>query len=69
MNIEFNRGLFKEFRTKNLKLNQLEAAAMLGITRQTLAKIESGTYTPSLAKINDFAQKYGCSPSFLIKGA
>ena len=47
----------------NAGLNQADAAAALGVSRQTLAKWENGKTSISAKRIIDIAELYKCQPA------
>ena len=47
-----------EFR-KKMRLQQAELAAMVGIRRETIGKLENGQYNPSLKLAMDIAKVFG----------
>lgn len=47
-----------EFR-KNMKLQQSQLAEMVGVRRETIVKLESGRYNPSLKLAMDIAKVFG----------
>ena len=47
-----------EFR-KAMRLQQAELAAMVGVRRETIGKLENGQYNPSLKLAMDIAKVFG----------
>ena len=47
-----------EFR-KKMRLQQAELAAMVGVRRETIGKLENGQYNPSLKLAMDIAKVFG----------
>lgn len=47
-----------EFR-KDMKLQQSQLAEMVGVRRETIVKLESGRYNPSLKLAMDIAKVFG----------
>lgn len=66
--LKFDRDRFKDYREKNLKWNQQDAAEKLGIKRQTLASWEKGRCTPSIKQLSHIGQVYGVSGMFFLTG-
>ena len=53
-------------RRKELGLTQADVAGRLGISRERIAQVESGTASPSLRLVDRFARALDCSSLTLL---
>lgn len=59
-------GLNLTSRRRALRITQAELAERLGISTETVARFERGTYLPSLTMVDQLAQVLGCESASLV---
>ncbi len=66
--------IYRQFGSKieslrmSLGITQMELARRVGLTRPSIANIESGNQRILLADVERFAEAFGTSPKFLMRG-
>lgn len=63
--MRFDRNRLLSLR-ESLDLNQVEAAAKIGVTRQSLDSWEKGKSTPSIGKLDLIGKAYGVPGKFFL---
>ena len=64
---KFDKKRFKDYREKQLKMTQEQAAAGIGVLRQTLASWEKeGGHCPSISQLSKIGQVYGIAGTFFL---
>lgn len=58
----------KEFRKQN-KLSRIELSIILGVAQNTVAQWETGVRSPSIAKLCELSELFGCTLDELVDKA